>query len=382
MEPIGLKPVWKKRLTNLAVVAAFVLAFSQAPWMPEYFRHREAVLETRSTGAVDSNGARLGGNPETAVPAIVSEGAFPGTPSPRFGLLVPDAEAEKRETVLIGPNPEIKTRLVRLIRESERELFVNVYLLTEPDVTEEIVAAKKRGVDVKVILEKDPYKLPGANRKSRDRLLNAGVDVFSSKDAFAFVHAKYVVADGARYVFATGNFTKSTFQKNREYFVFGDDPVSAEFLHGVFSADFRGSPYVGKIPDRFYLAPVDARKKAVAFVKSAKESIFVLAPSVSDEEFVKALNDAAEAGVKVRVCLIKDASAEDFARFAEDVGATATSRAQLHAKTVLVDGVALFVGSANFTENSLDRNRETGAVLNAPETIRNYENTLSRDCKW
>lgn len=106
------------------------------------------------------------------------------------------------------------------MRESRNELLVNVYLLTEPDVTAEIVAAKKRGVDVKVILEKDPYRLPGANRKSRDQLLNASVQVFSSKDAFNFVHAKYAVADGKKYVLATGNFTKSTFEKNREYFIF------------------------------------------------------------------------------------------------------------------------------------------------------------------
>ena len=95
-----------------------------------------------------------------------------------------------------------------------------MYLLTEQSVTDALVDAEKRGVGVKVILEKDPYKLPGANRKSRDRLLNAGVDVFSSRDAFAFVHAKYAVADGTDYVFATGNFTKSTFEKNREFFVF------------------------------------------------------------------------------------------------------------------------------------------------------------------
>lgn len=84
----------------------------------------------------------------------------------------------------------------------------------------------------------------------------------------------------------------------------------------------------------------------------------------------------------MRVCLIEDASAQDFARFADDVGVVATSRAQLHAKTVLVDRSALFVGSANFTQNSLDKNRETGVVLSDPETVRNYENTLSRDCKW
>ncbi|MFB0964707.1 MAG: phospholipase D-like domain-containing protein [Patescibacteria group bacterium] len=118
------------------------------------------------------------------------------------------------------------------------------------------------------------------------------------------------------------------------------------------------------------------------FVRSAKKSVTVLAPSVSDDEFVKALNDAAEAGLKVRVCVLKDASEADLARFSDKVSAVRTSRAQLHAKTVLVDASALLIGSANFTQNSLDRNRETGAVFATPRTLRNYENTVFQDCKW
>jgi len=158
MKLIGLKPVWKKRLTSIVIAAAFVLAFSKAPWMPEYYRHRDAVLSERSSGAVSASGVRF---KETGLQgSVFSGGSFSAVSSPSFGVLVPDSEAEKRETVLIGPNPDIKNRLIRLIREAEKELFVNVYLLTEPEVTAEIVAAKKRGVDVKVILEKDPYRLP------------------------------------------------------------------------------------------------------------------------------------------------------------------------------------------------------------------------------
>lgn len=150
----------------------------------------------------------------------------------------------------------------------------------------------------------------------------------------------------------------------------------------MFLADFRGSPFVETVPDRFYLAPTDARDKALSFVKSAKKSVFVFAPSVSDDEFVKTLNDAAERGLKVGVCLAKDARAEDFAKFSERVLVVATNRPQLHAKTVLTDRSALFVGSANFTRNSLDNNREVGVVLASSGTLRNYENTLLRDCKW
>lgn len=215
--------VWKKRLANLFVVAVFVLVFENAPWMGEYFAHREAVLSISGTTASETfTGSAVSGS-RRAFPSE-SSASDRGSPKPASpaapGRLAADLSAESRESVLTGPDPRIRERLVSLIGSAKKELLLNVYLLTETSVTDALVDAKKRGVDVKVILEKDPYKLPGANRKSRDRLLNAGVDVFSSRDAFAFVHAKYAVADGSGYVFATGNFTKSTFEKNREFFVF------------------------------------------------------------------------------------------------------------------------------------------------------------------
>ena len=58
MERTGLKPVWKKRLANLAVVALFVLAFENAPWMGEYFAHRDAVLSV--SGSVPNTGISSG----------------------------------------------------------------------------------------------------------------------------------------------------------------------------------------------------------------------------------------------------------------------------------------------------------------------------------
>lgn len=235
---------------------------------------------------------------------------------------------------------------------------------------------------MRVILEKDPYKLPGSNRVARDKLLSAGVSVFSSRDDFAYTHAKYAVADGRNYVFSTGNYTKSTFSKNREFFVFGNHPESAKFLHSVFESDFRGSPFVGYIPDRFYLAPVDARSKILSFVARSKKSVTVFAPSVSDKEFINTLNEVASKGKTVRVCLLKNASAADLARFGRGISVVRSSRAQLHAKTVWIDGRELLVGSANFTRNSLDNNREVGAVFGSEKVIRTYETTLFRDCKW
>jgi phosphatidylserine/phosphatidylglycerophosphate/cardiolipin synthase-like enzyme len=183
------------RKRALALFSTFVLAliFASLSQLGEYSVHRTATAPTPDRETVQNR------EPEA---------------------VVPDSPAENSETVLIGPNPEIRDRLLSLIRTAKSEFLLNVYLLTEPSVVEALVSAKKRGVDVRVILEKDPYRLPGANRKARDQLLSAGIEVFSSKDAFAFVHAKYAVADGNSYVFSTGNYTKTTFAKNREFFIF------------------------------------------------------------------------------------------------------------------------------------------------------------------
>jgi phosphatidylserine/phosphatidylglycerophosphate/cardiolipin synthase-like enzyme len=41
----------------------------------------------------------------------------------------------------------------------------------------------------------------------------------------------------------------------------------------------------------------------------------------------------------------------------------------LHAKAVIADGRAMYVGSENLTTNSLDRNREVGLLLDEPALV-------------
>lgn len=351
---------------------------SFAPWNDDYFAHRSAVI-----GSGISVDSASGSNPFSGVaqeslpdarrlPVTSSDAAVPPIP-------VPDHDAESRETPILGPDPQILERLLGLFRSAKSEILVNVYLLTESAVVDELIAAKKRGLDVRVILEKDPYKLPGANRKSADRLRSAGVDLFQSRDAFAFVHAKYAVADGTSYVFSTGNYASTSFRKNREYFVFGNDPSMASFLHSLFLADFRGSPFFGPVPGRAYLAPVDARTKIIALVRSSKKTLQVWAPSLSDPELLRELSLASQRGVSVSACLPENSP--DIPGIPLEFAVFKTKSPQLHAKTLLSDRSVLWIGSANFTTNSLDRNREVGAVFSDSGTLRNYETTLRQDCK-
>lgn len=69
-------------------------------------------------------------------------------------------------------------------------------------------------------------------------------------------------------------------------------------------------------------------------------------------------------------------------RLGPNARVTASSGPPLHAKGMLSDGKTLWVGSVNFTDNSLDRNREVGFVRTGTSDVRTYETTLRTDCKW
>jgi phosphatidylserine/phosphatidylglycerophosphate/cardiolipin synthase-like enzyme len=51
----------------------------------------------------------------------------------------------------------------------------------------------------------------------------------------------------------------------------------------------------------------------------------------------------------------------------------------IHAKMVLADGERGFVGSQNFTQTSLDENREIGIVLSEPALLKRLDATFERD---
>ncbi len=265
------------------VSGTLAFAFALTPFGTRYAEYRESV-RTVSPTRPDVR-ANL---PDKAGAALSGTGA----------------ETEISEDFLAGPGPEPKARFLGLVDSAEREIVFTVYVLSDTDVVSALSEAAKRGVSVRGIVERDVYGIPNANRKSRDRLLAAGADVRAPKDdPFAYFHAKYLVADGRSYSFSTANYAKTSFSKNREFFVFGNDPEMAGFLRSVFEADFAGIPYRGPVPNRAYLADSDAREKLRGFLSDATERLEILAPSLSDAETLRILREKIRGGIRVSVCL-------------------------------------------------------------------------------
>lgn len=130
------------------------------------------------------------------------------------------------------PGPEsCAEQIVDRLDEAKASVRVQAYYLTQPLILRAIATAKKRGLDVEVILDKsqDRRNSTGSRYTGATYLANAGVPVWID-DAPAIAHNKIIILDDHTVLTGSFNFTKSADTRNAENVVIIDSAeVAAHF---------------------------------------------------------------------------------------------------------------------------------------------------------
>src|ERR1700743_2131869 len=81
------------------------------------------------------------------------------------------------------------------VNAARHSLNIRMFLFTDKSLLDAVIAARHRGVDVRVML--NPARRDGTsdNEATRDALIAAGVSVRDSNSAFAVTHQKSMVID-------------------------------------------------------------------------------------------------------------------------------------------------------------------------------------------
>lgn len=116
-------------------------------------------------------------------------------------------------TLCFVPNgPACESLLVNTINNTRSSLLIQAYSFTSPPIAEAVVNAFKRGVDVRVIVDKS---LVSEKYTSATFLKNAGVPVvIDTKPAIA--HNKAMIFDQQSVFTCSFNFTRSAQDRNAE----------------------------------------------------------------------------------------------------------------------------------------------------------------------
>jgi phosphatidylserine/phosphatidylglycerophosphate/cardiolipin synthase-like enzyme len=145
-----------------------------------------------------------------------------------------DTQGLTFNNLVVSPE-NAQTRLFALMDGAHQRLWVYNQELEDPAVVDRLIAAKQRGVDVRVLVAAPlPREHRDPNASAVTRLRSAGVDV--RELGFYRLHAKALVADSTSFI-GSQNFTHAGLTENRELGDVTDDPRFTSQLAAVFQRD-------------------------------------------------------------------------------------------------------------------------------------------------
>lgn len=284
------------------------------------------------------------------------------------------------ETVQIHRMPESTNYpIVAAINSATKSVDLEVYILTDPGVTDALKLAAKRGVQVRVMLEPKPIGESSSNEAKATELREAGIDVKETPPEFNsnsnVDHAKFMVIDGRDLLFGTGNLVKSGLGEslkdewnNRDFWVQDTRSSAVKEAALLFERDWNRQSTSDIDFKHLVVTPDNSNSRITTLIDNAKDRLYVYNQTVTDPNIVERIIAAKERGVDVRVLLGKpkdnDPNKTAFDRFtAAGIQVNYLTRNYLHAKGIVSDNSA-FIGSQNFTGGGLIRNREVGQIFN------------------
>jgi cardiolipin synthase len=346
-------------------------------------------------------------------------------------------------TVTTFVSPDCSNEVfMEAINRATGTIFVNMYEFSSPSLGASLVAAKARGVDVRVLIEGGPVGGISPSEKSLIWNINRSgipvVSMISSKTEHApyrYDHAKYIVIDNNSLLLTSENFKNSGLPPegmsgNRGWGVYVRDPGLAGYFTEVFTTD-SGSrsvvPYAGTAGDaepdpfekhaaEFYPAqfegatvtPViapDTSYQIVDLLDSARTSIEIEQAYIKNETpysmnpYLLSAVNASRRGVHVRVLLDsywynvegpndndemtvlinRIAASENLPLEAKCIDLSVSPVEKIHNKGVIIDDERVLVSSINWNSNSPNFNREAGVIIDHPGVARYFREVFDDD---
>ncbi len=136
--------------------------------------------------------------------------------------------------------------ILPLIQNAKKKIYVSAFYLTDKNLINELINAKKRNVEVLVLMD----SLGAMNFKDRIKLLKEAKIPLKAENWGGKNHEKTIMIDDTYLIFGSCNFTKSGFYKNDENVLIMKNPDIALFYGDYFLYLFNsiGNKYLKFIP--------------------------------------------------------------------------------------------------------------------------------------
>jgi len=293
---------------------------------------------------------------------------------PRSLIVLPDDSAKPVLAAINGAN---------------KSLRVKMFIFSDPSLLKAVIAARRRGVDVRIMLNPTRRDGESENHASRKALLAGGVSVIDSNPAFALTHEKSMVIDDQTAFVKSLNWKTENLTETRDYAVVTTHRHEVREVIDCFEADWKRKTFEPGCDAHLIWCTTNGRERIAQFIDDAKHTLFLQNERYQDAVIIERLVRAATRGVKVHVMarpphtLKEDKLVEGVGglRMMDDVGIKVhkLKHLKLHAKMLLSDQLRAIIGSINLTPGSFDSRRELAIEVSDENVIERLHKTVHND---
>src|SRR5476651_1028526 len=99
-----------------------------------------------------------------------------------------------QRSIIVFPDDTVKS-IVDAINDANKSILIKMFLFSDPELLNAVIAAKERGVKVKVMLNPSRRSGEEENEDARTKLEAAGIEVRDTTPSFVITHEKSMVVD-------------------------------------------------------------------------------------------------------------------------------------------------------------------------------------------
>jgi cardiolipin synthase A/B len=276
--------------------------------------------------------------------------------------------------------------IYRFITSAHHSVDLTMYELRDPAAEGDLAADAARGVDVRVILDRNLEQ--SRNTGAYDYLAAHHVHVVWAPAGTTY-HQKTLTIDDGTSVIMTLNMVAEDYPGTRDFAVVDTDRADVAAIVATFNADFSGHSVHPPDGADLVWSPTNAEASVLAVIRGARRSLAVENEEMDNSAVTSALAAAARRGVNVTITMTADSEWDDtFSELARDgvhirLYPDTASALYIHAKAIVADvglpGQQALVGSQNFSTASLDYNRELGIRTTSSAVIGAVSAALASD---
>jgi len=293
-------------------------------------------------------------------------------------------------TLIVLPD-DTAAPILDAISAAKSIIRVKMFVFSDRRLIDAVVAAKARGVDVRVMLNPARRSGKAENDDVRSELVAAGISVLDSNPAFAVTHEKSMVVDDSFAFVKSLNWDEKNLTETRDFAVVTSHEREVAEVTECFDADWNRQPFDSGSKARLLWCPGNGRERICRMIDDAKHTLFVQNERYQDSVVIERLVRAARRGVTVHAMansphslkIDKVVEAIGGMRILDDVGVKIHKlrHMKLHSKMILADGTVGIVGSMNLAPGSFDERRELAIEVRDDDAVERLHAVAHDDWK-